>query len=193
MPPDNRAIARVATLRRCLLALWLLTAGAAWAAQDDPRLPDLLDRLAAADDLAAARQLEGEIWELWTATDDATAAALMAEGQRQLAARAWPSALQSFERLVALKPDFAEAWNKRATVYYLMGDYRASVLDIQRTLALEPRHFGALSGLGLIYMAMDQPAAALRAFEAALAIHPYLPGGRIHVEALRQQLEGEPL
>lgn len=193
MPPVRHARDHASTLRRCLLAVCLLAAGAAGATQDDPRLPGLLDRLAAAQDLAAARQLEGEIWELWTATDDATAAALMAEGQRQLAARAWPSALQSFEQLIKLKPDFAEAWNKRATVYYLMGDYRASVLDIQRTLALEPRHFGALSGLGLIFMATEQPAAALRAFEAALAIHPYLPGGRTHVEALRQRLQGEPL
>jgi tetratricopeptide (TPR) repeat protein len=193
VPPVRRARAYRSLLRSCLLGVALLAAGAARAAQDDPRLPALLDRLAAAEDLAAARELEGEIWELWTATDDATAAALMAEGQRQLAARAWPSALQTFARLVTLKPDFAEAWNKRATVHYLMGDYRASVLDIQRTLALEPRHFGALSGLGLILMATEQPEAALRAFEAALAIHPYLPGGRTHVEALRQQLQGEPL
>jgi tetratricopeptide (TPR) repeat protein len=193
VPPVRLARACRSLLRSCLLGVALLAAGAARAAQDDPRLPELLDRLAAAKDLAAARELESEIWELWTATDDATAAALMAEGQRQLAARAWPSALATFARLVALKPDFAEAWNKRATVYYLMGDYRASVLDIQRTLALEPRHFGALSGLGLIFMTTEQPQAALRAFEAALAIHPYLPGGRTHVEALRQQLQGEPL
>jgi tetratricopeptide (TPR) repeat protein len=99
-------------------------------------------------------------------------------------------ALERFDRIVDLAPEFAEGWNKRATVLYLMGDYQASVLDIQRTLELEPRHFGALSGLGLIYDAIEEPAAALRSFEAALEIHPHLVGTLQRIEELRRQLSG---
>jgi tetratricopeptide (TPR) repeat protein len=110
-----------------------------------------------------------------------------------MAAEQLPVALDYFNRLVTLAPDFAEAWNKRATVYYLMGDYRASVLDIERTLELEPRHFGALSGLGLIYDAIEEPAAALRSFEAAVAINPHLDSTRQRIDALRRQLQGRAL
>jgi tetratricopeptide (TPR) repeat protein len=89
-------------------------------------------------------------------------------------------------------PEFAEGWNKRATVYYLMGNWRASVGDIQRTLALEPRHFGALFGLGLIYEELDQPEAALRSFEATLVLNPHSESTRQMIGQLRQQLRGSP-
>jgi tetratricopeptide (TPR) repeat protein len=101
-------------------------------------------------------------------------------------------ALEYFDRLVEHAPGFAEGWNKRATVYYLMENYEASVLDIERTLELEPRHFGALSGLGMIYDAIGEPAAALRSFEAAVAINPHLDGARQRIEALRRELAGSP-
>jgi tetratricopeptide (TPR) repeat protein len=78
------------------------------------------------------------------------------------------------------------------TVHYLMGDYPASVLDIERTLELEPRHFGALSGLGLIYDAIDEPAAALRSFEAAVAINPHLETTRERIRELRRELRERP-
>jgi tetratricopeptide (TPR) repeat protein len=109
----------------------------------------------------------------------------MAEGR-------YPVALDRFDRLVEQVPDFAEGWNKRATVYYLMGNYPASVLDIRRTLELEPRHFGALSGLGLIYDALDDPAAALRSFEAAVAIDPHLETAQERIKELRRQVGGRP-
>jgi len=99
-------------------------------------------------------------------------------------------ALERFDRMVAQAPDFAEGWNKRATLHYLMGNYSASVRDIQRTLDLEPRHFGALSGLGLIYDALEQPAAALRSFEAAVAINPHLGSINARIEQLRRELGG---
>ena len=85
-------------------------------------------------------------------------------------------------------PDYAEGWNKRATVHYLKGDYSASVIDIERTLALEPRHFGAISGMGLIFMARGDEAGALKAFKEVLKIHPHARGAQFHVEELRKKL-----
>jgi tetratricopeptide (TPR) repeat protein len=158
--------------------------------QDDPRLAGLFERLEAAADAETARIIEGRIWAIWIESDDAEVTRLMHEGIAAMTAGDYDLALERFDRAVARAPRFAEAWNKRATVFYLMGDYEASVRDIERTLNLEPHHFGALSGLGLIYTAIDRPAAAIRSFEAALAIHPHLEGTRRQVEALRRQMRG---
>lgn len=184
--------ARVAALALALLGALAFPA-AVPAMQGDPRLEPLFAQLKAAPDLVVARELEARIWVIWGEGPDAEASAQLAAGSDAMARRAWPAALATFDRLIAAQPGFAEAWNKRATLYYLMGDYPRSVADIEHTLALEPRHFGALSGLGLIFMAVGRPEPAIRSFEAALAIHPYLQGARQHVEALRQQLGGAPL
>ena len=117
---------------------------------------------------------------------------LMQQGVVAMSEQDYAAALQTFTRMVEQAPEFAEGWNKRATVYYLMGNWRASVRDIQRTLALEPRHFGALFGLGLIYEELDQPEAALRSFEATLVLNPHSESTRQMIEQLRQQLRGSP-
>ncbi len=98
------------------------------------------------------------------------------------------SASDDFSTVVAWAPDFAEAWRKRATVHFLMGDYPASIADLRRTLALAPRHFGALAGLGPIYLKLDEERAAL---EKALEINPHLPGTRQKVRELRDKLDGK--
>ncbi len=98
------------------------------------------------------------------------------------------AALRSFEQIVVLAPEFAEGWNKRATVHYLMGSYEESLKDIEKTLSLEPRHFGALSGRGLVYSALERDALALESFEQALEIHPNMPGARYNAEALRRKI-----
>jgi len=100
------------------------------------------------------------------------------------------TALDAFDNLVDLAPDFAEAWNKRATVYYLMGRLDESVNDIQQTLELEPRHFGALSGLALIYDAVENPEAAIRSLEAALEINPHLEDSQVRIDQLREKVKG---
>ena len=173
---------------RWALAALLLASIPARADQTDARLPDLFARLGGSHDLAEARTTEAEIWEIWGETADPESAQLYAQGSAAMASRAWSTAMQRFDALVAREPNFAEAWNKRATLYYLIGDYSRSVADIQKTLALEPRHFGALSGLGLIFMTIGKPQPALESFEAALAIHPFLPGGKQNVDVLRGQL-----
>jgi tetratricopeptide (TPR) repeat protein len=97
-------------------------------------------------------------------------------------------AITIFSQITESAPRFAEGWNKRATAYYLNDDLVASVEDIRRTLALEPRHFGAISGMGLIFLSRGDEAGALDAFEAVLAIHPHAHGTRERVEELRQLL-----
>ena len=185
-------------LRRLLVALLLasgLGLGApavARADQTDPRLDGLFQRLKATTEEAEAEDIEARIWQIWIRADEGESARLMREGILAMSRRAYPEALARFDALVERAPEFAEAWNKRATVYYLVGDYAASVGDIARTLELEPRHFGALSGLGLIYLELDEPAAALRSFEAALVIHPHLGGTRAQIEELRRRLRGRP-
>jgi tetratricopeptide (TPR) repeat protein len=160
--------------------------------QDDPRLDALFGSLLAAPSAAAAQPIEAEIWAIWLEIDDSASARLLRQGSDAMARRLFPVAIRSFDRLVDRSPGFAEGWNKRATLHYLMGNDEASIRDIERTLALEPRHFGALSGLGLIMLRNDQPAAALRSFEAALDLHPNLPAARAHLEPLRDMVEGEP-
>jgi tetratricopeptide (TPR) repeat protein len=162
----------------------------ACADQDDPRLEGLFERLQHTPDPAQARALEQRIWGVWLESDDAAVNRLMRQGVFALQGQHYAAALQVFDRMVEQAPEFAEGWNKRATVHYLMGNWRASVRDIQRTLALEPRHFGALFGLGLIYDALEEPEAALRSFEATLALNPHSESTRHMVEQLRRQLRG---
>jgi len=175
--------------------LWMVATvlggmGPALADQQDLRLEGLFARLQATSSRVEAQAAQQQIWQIWIESDDGMANRLMQGGIEAMAARQNALALQFFDRLVERAPDFAEGWNKRATVHYLMDDYAASVLDIERTLELEPRHFGALSGLGMIYDAIGEPAAALRSFEAAAAINPHLDGTRQRIEALRRELRG---
>jgi tetratricopeptide (TPR) repeat protein len=160
--------------------------------QQDPRLDGLFQRLQETGSPGEARALEQQIWRLWLESDDAAIDRLMAQGVAAMRAQDYAGALQAFDRMVEQEPDFAEGWNKRATVHYLMGEWRASVVDIQRTLELEPRHFGALFGLGLIYDALEQPEAALRSFEATLEVNPHSQSTLLRVQELRRQLQGRP-
>jgi tetratricopeptide (TPR) repeat protein len=185
---------QVSAIAAAILAM-LLVAGAperARADQDDPRLERLFERLQHTPDPAEAHALEQRIWGVWLESEDAAVNRLMQQGVLALRSQHYPTALQAFDRLVEQAPEFAEGWNKRATVHYLMGNWRASVRDIQRTLTLEPRHFGALFGLGLIYDALEQPEAALRSFEATLALNPHSESTRHRIEELRRQLRGSP-
>jgi tetratricopeptide (TPR) repeat protein len=173
-----------------LLGLGL--AGGAAADQTDPRLASLFARLQATQSPLEAHALESLIWDAWLSTDDDDVRLLVRQGAAFMAQGELPLALAAFNGVVARAPKFAEGWNKRATVFFLMDDYDSSIADIEQTLALEPRHFGALSGLGQIYLGLDRKDLALKAFEAALRVDPHLIGVREAVEALKKQLEGDP-
>jgi tetratricopeptide (TPR) repeat protein len=157
--------------------------------QFDERLEELFDRLRTTADPAEAEIIEVQIWRIWTDSGRDDINALVEEGIRAMAHGFLEKAIAIFDRVVTTLPDFAEGWNKRATAHYLNEDYTASVNDIERTLALEPQHFGAISGMGLIFMARGDEAGALHAFEEVLKIHPHARGAKARVEELRKKLK----
>jgi len=150
-------------------------------------LPVLVQALRDAD--PAVRTLaERAMWEVWSRSGDEEVDRLLAIGIEQMNARHAEAAAETFTRVVEKRPDFAEGWNKRATVYYLLGEYRKSLLDCDEVVKRNRYHFGALSGYGMIYLQLDQPALALAYFEKALAVNPNLQQVRETVEMLRQLL-----
>ena len=121
-----------------ILGLFVSAGGAepALADQDDPRLEGLFRRLQSTSDAAEARVVEQRIWRVWLEAEDAGLNRLMHQGIAAMRDQRYDKALQVFDRMVEQAPEFAEGWNKRATVHFLMGNWRASVRDIQQTLAL---------------------------------------------------------
>ena len=176
-----------------LLAALALGAAGARAGQDDPRLTPLFDKLKATQSEDEARAAERQIWQIWVEHKNPEIERLMRHGIAAMNEDDEAAALDDFDAVVKYDKRFAEGWNKRATIEFVMGDFESSVADIERTLALEPRHFGALSGLGQIYLALNRKAAALKAFRAALAINPHLAGVRQKVEELEKGRGGNPI
>ena len=156
------------------------------AGQNDIRLNNLFERLRVTQDVAEARGIEGTIWEIWTKSENANVNRAMLIGIASMHAGQLGTALNKFNEVIQLAPDFAEGWNKRATIFYLMKKFDRSVNDIAQTLKLEPRHFGALSGLGLINQAIGQNKAAIKAFEHALDLNPHLPGLKEKVTKMKK-------
>jgi tetratricopeptide (TPR) repeat protein len=175
-----------------LVALALL-AVPTLADQKDARLDALFEKLKSAPSDGEAREAEQQIWQIWIEHKNPEIERLMRQGIAAMNEDDTEEALGDFDQVVKYDKDFAEGWNKRATIEFVMGDYTASVADIERTLALEPRHFGALSGLGQIYLALNKKRAALKAFRAALAIDPHLEGVRQKVEELAKEVGGNPI
>ena len=190
-PTEDDPLRRVMTWIAAAASLGFATVGLA--NQNDPRLGPLFDRLKAAPSAEAAADEEQAIWQIWHESGSAEIDTLMVRGLQAMGSRNLREALAAFDEMVRRAPRFAEAWNKRATVNYLMGRFAESAADIDRTLALEPRHFGALSGLGLVYLALDEEQKALDAFDRALAVHPNLAGADTHIRALREKLRGRKI
>ena len=152
--------------------------------QNDPVLDDLFEQLAITTSDEEASKITREIWKRWTANDDPNVSQLMQIGIRALNYSTYRKALQSFDRVIEIAPEFAEGWNKRATLYYHIKEYRRSIDDIKKTLRLEPRHFGAWSGLGLVSIAQENYAGALAAFKKELSINPHISNIHRYVQKL---------
>jgi tetratricopeptide (TPR) repeat protein len=205
-------------VRALALAAWLLAAPAALAGAQPAREQALADlgraddadaRRAAArrladsgvmDDLPAlARALrdpdplvrafsESAMWAVWSRSGDAEVDQLFAIGVEQMSHRALDAATDTFSQVIRRRPEFAEGWNKRATVYYLRGEYQKSLADCDQVMARNPYHWGALSGYGMIYIQLDQPARALGYLERALAVNPNLRSVEQTIEMLKAVL-----
>ena len=190
---DRRAPNRRGLILGLFLTL-LAAAAPAFGDQNDPRLDPLFSALRQAQDVTKARRVEAGIWRIWSQYgDDPIIDRMMRHGARLMAAEQMKRAAEVFDQVVTRAPAFAEGWNRRATLRFLTGDFDGSVADIRQVLSLEPRHFGALSGLGLIYMALERPQVALKAFEQALQINPHMTSAHRHVAYLRAQLKGRQL
>jgi len=172
------------TMRIIAVLILLAYSLASPADQNDPALDGLFERLAVTTSDEEASNITREIWQRWTANDDPKISQLMQIGIRALNYSTYRKALQSFDRVIEMAPEFAEGWNKRATLYYHIKEYRRSIDDIKKTLRLEPRHFGAWSGLGLVSIAQENYSGALAAFKKALSINPHISNIRRYVQKL---------
>lgn len=135
---------------------------------------------------ARAAGVEQKIWANWGRSDSITAEVLLGQASRAMNAQEFPVAEEILDRLLVARPEFAEAWNRRATLNFLARRYEKSLADIEKVLELEPRHFGALSGRGMIYEAQDKPDEALSAYRDALAVNPHMQAVREKVKLLEK-------
>jgi tetratricopeptide (TPR) repeat protein len=147
-------------------------------------LPALFQQLRDPDDLVRALT-ENSIWQVWSRSGDAKVDALFSVGVEQMNQGQAQAAIGTFTEIIRLKPDFAEGWNKRATIYFLVGEYDKSLSDCDEVIKRNPQHWGALSGYGQIYVQLDKPEQALAYFQRALVVNPNLQ----QVENMIQQLK----
>ncbi len=158
----------------------------------DARLLDnLIARLHASTSERQAKAIETTVLQLWLRNYSPSVEVLMKQAITALNDEAHPAALTLLDTVIEIAPDYAEAWNKRATVHYFSQDYERSLADIKQVLELEPRHFGALAGRALVHQAMGDKKAALQSFREAVEIHPFLEGAKSAVKALQKEVEGE--
>ncbi len=138
-----------------------------------PDAPVLLQALRDEDEVVRALA-ETSLWQVWSRSGDPQIDALFQVGVEQMAHGAAQAAIQTFSTIIQKKPDFAEGWNKRATIYYLVGEYEKSLRDCDEVIKRNPQHWGVLAGYGQIYLALDKPELALEYFQRALKVNPNL-------------------
>lgn len=190
----QRSLLRRLPYAAVLLAPSLLVMGAQplRADQNDPRLPGLFDQLLLATSPQAAAPIEQAIWQAWTQHSDPIVEQLMDKAALGMQIGDRGMAQRALDQVVALAPDYAEGWNRRATFNYMVGRYQDSLDDIEQVLSLEPRHFGALSGKGLVLVALERWEEAAVAFQAALDVDPQMTGAQENLKAV-QEIMGQDI
>ena len=156
-------------------------------------LDTLFAALKIAPDETSAKAIEDRIWSQWLVSGSDTCTLLMTRVKDATDDKNYDLAIKLLDAVIAIKPNYVEAWNRRATVYYLKQDYGHSLADLREVLAKEPRHFGALSGLGLILQDIGDDKDALEAYRKALAIDPHLENIPEVVKTLTEKVEGRPI
>ena len=187
---------RVAAMFLAIIVLAIITLSppSVLADQTDARLPALFTELRTTSEAEKAKIIAAEIWQIWSEhSDNDRLSESLKMGIAQMEAGRLRQAEQIFTTIIDTDPAFAEAWNKRATIYFLMGAYDKSKRDIAQTILREPRHFGALSGLGLVETHLGNYEAALQAYEQAIAVHPYLENYEEITTALKKLVTGEAI
>jgi tetratricopeptide (TPR) repeat protein len=156
-------------------------------------LDTLFSALKIAPDDSSAKAIEDRIWAVWLASGSDTCTLLMTRAKAAADDKDYDLSVKLLNAIIAIKPTYIEAWNRRATVYYLMKDYGHALADIREVLAKEPRHFGALSGLGLILQDIGDDKHALEAYRKALEIDPHLEHIPDVVKSLTEKVEGRDI
>lgn len=157
------------------------------------RLDALFSRLASTDDADEGDTIVEEIWRVWLQSGRPEIDDLMQKALTLLQAGETRQAVPLLDAIVERAPEWAEGWNKRATVLYVLDEYDRSLADIDKVLALEPRHFGALAGRGLIHIAREEYRAALDDYRRARAVNPFLQGAAEMIPALERRIGERPL
>jgi tetratricopeptide (TPR) repeat protein len=143
------------------------------------------------EDTRVSAAAQSVMWAIWLRSGNDEIDALMVEGVRLMEGQHYPEAIEIFDQIIARAPKFAEGYNKRATVHYLLDEFDKSIADIHHTLELNPVHFGALSGMGLCYLGLDEPRRALDWFERAVAVNPNMYTIRSYIKQLREFLKNQ--
>ena len=155
--------------------------------QNNPKLDELFKNIQDTNSENEMAMLTSKIWEIWYEATDNDTQILFDRGADLLENNLYEQSLTMFNNVVSESPDFAEGWNKRATVHFLMGNYDKSIKDIDRTLSLEPRHFGALDGLGLIYYELENYSEAIRVYQRLLVIMPHSSNAKRMLETINDK------
>jgi tetratricopeptide (TPR) repeat protein len=145
------------------------------------------------DDARVREAAQNVMWTIWLRSGNDDIDALMVEGAQRMEQEEYPEAIEIFDQIIARAPQFAEGYNKRATIYYLMQEFDKSIADIHRTLELNPVHFGALSGMGLCYLGLEELRQALVWFERAVAVNPNLDSIQHYIQQIRAFLRNQTL
>ena len=170
----------------------LLTNFPAISENNTDKLNELFLKLETEQNIIIASKIESKIWKLWTThPSEPTLTELLAEGSYYMSQNQLADAYEMFSKAIELDPNWAEAWNKRATILYLMGKYELSQNDIDKVLSLEERHFGALSGQGLVQFALNNYQLAIDSYIEAHKIYPAMESPIIMIERLKKLINNE--